>query len=95
MHGHVHAVGTSQVMQSQTMMSLEKAAALRQAAAVRRSLLRAAARELDGDLDEESVGLVEAWQGHGAGSGGRRSRGYARPDDGGGDAGSGKVSYWV
>jgi hypothetical protein len=94
MHGHVHGVGTAQVMQSQTMASLEKAAALRQAAAVRRSLLKAAARELDGALDDEGVGLVEAWHEQGAGSGERR-RGYARLDDGTGEAASGKVSYWV
>jgi hypothetical protein len=93
MHGHVHAVG-GQGFQAQTMVGLEKAAALRQAEAVRRSLLRAAARELDGDLDDEGREMVEAWA-HGEGNypGGRRkaygATGGSEPAQPSG------VSYWV
>jgi len=68
MHGHVHGVG-GQTAQPQTMVQMQKAAALREAAQVRQSLLRAAAKEFAGAGDGDSVQLSNAWSAAGAGYG--------------------------
>jgi hypothetical protein len=83
MHGHVQGVGGA-IAQPQTMVQMQKAAALREAAQVRQTLLRAAAKEFGGTSDGDSVQLSNAWSATGSGYG----SGYAGNESSGSQSGA-------